>query len=156
MQAEKQFSNVDAYIASFPPDIQDLLDDVRSTVRKAAPKAEENIHKGAAAYYFDGEPVLFFSCLKKHIAIFATPETQIEFKDELSDYKQSKGSVKFPFSEPLPLPLITRIVKYKMQRLKEQAQPKTSPVSTAALNATATKKSVPKAAAKTKRVKVKA
>lgn len=120
---EKRFSNVDAYIASFPPDIQMLLDEVRSTIKKAAPEATEGISYGIAAYHYKEQPLLYFGGFKKHIGIFATPEAQQEFQEELSDYKQGKGSVKFPFSKPLPLPLITRIVKFNRQRLKNS--PKT-------------------------------
>jgi len=119
---EKTFSNVDAYITSFPPDIQMLLDDVRSTIKKAAPGATEGISYGIAAYYYKGKPVLYFGGFKKHIGLYATPEAQLEFKEELSDYKQGKGSVKFPFGKPLPLPLITRIVKFKMQQLKSSSK----------------------------------
>ncbi|UAY55224.1 iron chaperone [Arachidicoccus terrestris] len=119
---EKTFSNVDAYIASFPPDIQMLLDDVRSTVKKAAPGITEGISYGIAAYHYKGKPVLYFGGFKKHIGLYATPEAQQEFKEELSDYKQGKGSVKFPFGKPLPLPLITRIVKFKMQQLKSSSK----------------------------------
>jgi len=119
---EKRFSNVDAYIASFPPDIQMLLDDVRSTVKKAAPGAEEGISYGIAAYHYKDQPILYFGGFKKHIGIFATPEAQKEFQDELSGFKQGKGSVKFPFSKPLPLPLITRIVKFNMLRLKNSGK----------------------------------
>lgn len=119
---EKTFSNVDAYIASFPPDIQMLLDDVRATVKKAAPGASESISYGVPAYHYDGQPVLYFGGFKKHIGIYATPEAQSEFKEELADYKQGKGSVKFPLSKPLPLPLITRLVKFKMQQLKSSAK----------------------------------
>ena len=119
---ETSFLNVDAYIASFPPDIQMLLDDVRSTVKKAAPGANEGISYGVAAYHYNGQPVIYFGGFKKHIGIYATPEAQQEFKEELSDYKQGKGSVKFPLSQPLPLPLITRIVKFKMQQLKSSTK----------------------------------
>ena len=146
MQTEKRFSSVDAYIASFPPDIQMLLDDVRSTVRKAAPGATERISYGVPAYHYKGEPVVYFGGFKKHIGIFATPEAQQEFQQELSDYKQGKGSVKFPFAKPLPLSLITRIVKFKMQRLKEEAKTSTA-TETPATKAKA--KSVAKAGAKT-------
>jgi len=119
---EKTFANVDAYIASFPPDIQMLLDDVRATVKKAAPGAKEGVSYGVAAYHYNGKPVLYFGGFKKHIGIYATPEAQQEFQEELSDYKQGKGSVKFPFNKPLPLPLITRIVKFKMQQLKSSTK----------------------------------
>lgn len=117
---EKQFSNVDAYIASFPAEIQMLLDEVRKTIRTAAPDATEGISYGVAAYHFKGQPIVYFGGFKKHIGIYATPEAQQEFQEELVSYKKGKGSIKFPFSKPLPFALITRIVKFKMQALKNR------------------------------------
>ena len=119
---EKQFSPVETYIASFPPDIQMLLDEVRSTIRKAVPDATEGVSYGIAAYHYKGKPLLYFGGFKKHIGLYATPEAREAFEEELSCYKRGKGSVKFPFSEPLPLPLIARIAKYKMQQLKSSSK----------------------------------
>lgn len=115
---EKTFMNIDAYIASFPPDIQMLLDDVRQTIRKAAPAALESISYGLPAYKYENKPIVYFGGFKHHIGVYATPEIHQEFKEELANYKQGKGSVKFPFGRPLPLQLITRMVKFKMQELK--------------------------------------
>ena len=119
---EKQFSPVETYIAGFPPDIQMLLDDVRATIREAAPGATEGLSYGIAAYYYNGKPLLYFGGFKKHIGLYATPEAQEEFEQELLGYKRGKGSVKFPFSQPLPLALIARIAKFKMQQIKTSAK----------------------------------
>ena len=119
---EKQFSPVETYIASFPPDIQMLLDEVRTTILAAAPGATESVSYGIAAYHYKDQPLLYFGGFKKHIGLYATPEAQQAFEEELSCYKRGKGSVKFPFSDPLPLALIARITKYKMQQLKTSAK----------------------------------
>lgn len=119
---ENNFETIDAYIASFPPDIQMLLDKVRQTIRQAAPKAMESISYGLAAYKIEGKPLAYFGGFKHHVGFYGTPDAHDAFKEELKDYKQGKGSIQFPFSKPLPLGLITRIVKYKAQSLKKSAK----------------------------------
>ncbi len=105
-------------IATFPPETQKLLKQVRATIKKAAPKAEEYIGYGMPAYKYNGKPLVYFSGFKSHIGFYATPTGHAEFKAELAQYKQGKGSVQFPIDEPIPLKLIERIVKF---RVKENA-----------------------------------
>jgi uncharacterized protein YdhG (YjbR/CyaY superfamily) len=110
---------VDDYIASYPPDIQTLLKKMRETIRKAAPGAEESIAYGMPAYKTNKRPLVYFAGFEKHIGFYATPTGHAEFADELSKYKQGKGSVQFPLDKPLPLELVSRIVKF---RIKENAE----------------------------------
>ena len=115
------FKNIDEYIAIQTPEVQILLVQMRQTIQKAAPEAEEFISYNMPAYKYHGM-LVYFAAYKNHIGFYATPTGHSEFKDELSVYKQGKGSVQFPLSKPLPLDLISRIVAF---RVKENLKKKT-------------------------------
>jgi len=95
------YNNVDDYIASFEPPTQEILNDIRTVVRNAAPEAIESIAYGMPAY-------------KHHIGFYATPHAHEEFGKRLSVYKQGKGSVQFPIDQPMPLDLIADMVTYNV------------------------------------------
>lgn len=109
------FKTVDEYIASFPQDIRALLDQMRKTIRNAAPEAEESIAYGMAAYKTYKHPLVYFAGFENHIGFYATPTGHSEFAAELSKYKQGKGSVQFPLNEALPLDLVSRITRFRVQ-----------------------------------------
>lgn len=106
---------IEQYIAGFPKDTQKALTQVRTTIRKAAPEAEEFIAYGMPAYKLNGKPLVYFAGYKNHIGFYATPTGHSTFAKELSKYKQGKGSVQFPLNEPIPLDLIARIVKFRVK-----------------------------------------
>ena len=106
--------NVDEYIAGFPEGVQEILEKIRTTIKMAAPEAEESISYGMPAYKLNG-PLAYFAGYKNHIGFYATPSGHAEFSEELSKYKQGKGSVQFPLDEPIPLELIARIVKFRVE-----------------------------------------
>ena len=110
-----KYKTVDEYIASFPADIQTLLNKMRETIRKSAPGADESISYGMPAYKTNKKPLVYFAGFGKHIGFYATPTGHAEFADELSKYKQGKGSVQFPIDKPLPLDLVSRIVKFRVK-----------------------------------------
>src|SRR5688572_958782 len=112
--------DLDEYIASFPKDIQKLLKQMRSTIRKAAPKAQEAMKYGIPTYIHNGN-LVFFGGYKNHIGFYAAPTGHDAFKKELSPYKSGKGSVQFPIDKPLPLALVTRIVKFRVKENDEKA-----------------------------------
>ncbi len=112
-------ANIDEYIAGFPEDVQKKLEQVRATIKKAAPEASEAIKYAMPAYVLNGTNLVFFAGYKNHIGFSATPTGHNAFKDELSVYKQGKGSVQFPLNQPMPLDLIGRIVAF---RVRENAQ----------------------------------
>ena len=114
---------MDDYIAGFPEDIQILLEDLRNTIRKAAPDAEEVLSYAMPAYKYHGM-LLYFAAYKNHIGFYATPTGHAAFKKELSVYKEGKGSVQFPLDQPLPLDLIARIVKFRVKENLEIAEEK--------------------------------
>ena len=119
----KSPTSIDEYIADFPEEIQSLLNQVRSTIKQAAPDAEESIGYGMPAYKTYGKPLVYFAGFKNHIGFYATPTGHAEFAAELSKYKQGKGSVQFPINQPIPLELITQIVEFRV--IENQGKAKT-------------------------------
>jgi uncharacterized protein YdhG (YjbR/CyaY superfamily) len=107
--------NTDDYIASFPLETQVILTEVRSTIQKAAPDAEESISYAMPTFKLNGKPLVYFAGYKNHIGFYATPTGHEAFEKELSVYKQGKGSVQFPINEPMPLDLIARITKFRVE-----------------------------------------
>ena len=107
--------NVEEYIAGFPKETQAILERVRITIQNAAPEAEESISYGMPAYKLNGRPLVYFAGYQRHIGFYATPSGHSEFSQELSRYKQGKGSVQFPLNEPMPLDLISRIVQFRVK-----------------------------------------
>lgn len=117
-------TSIDEYIADYPEEIQSLLNQVRSTIKQAAPDAEESIGYGMPAYKTHGKPLVYFAAFKNHIGFYATPTGHAEFAKELSKYKQGKGSVQFPIDQPMPLDLIFQIVEFRVIENQEMAKAK--------------------------------
>ena len=115
MEKRNAAKNVDEYIDSFPPDVQKILKKIRSTIKKAAPKAEERISYGIAGYFQNGT-LIFFAGFKNHVSVYPAPRAEREFKKELSAYKGGKGTVQFPLDRPVPYDLITRIVRFRLSK----------------------------------------
>jgi uncharacterized protein YdhG (YjbR/CyaY superfamily) len=106
--------NIDEYIAGFPPDIQEILQQVRLTIRAAAPEAEETISYQIPTFNFKGN-LVHFAAFKKHIGFYPAPRGIEQFKHELAVYTGAKGSVQFPLDQPIPFDLISRIVKFRVE-----------------------------------------
>ena len=117
-------TNIDEYIADFSEEIQILLNQVRSTIKQAAPDAEESVAYGMPAYKLKGKPLVYFAGYKNHIGFYATPTGHEEFAKELSKYKQGKGSVQFPIDQPMPLELIAQIVEFRVVENMEKVKAK--------------------------------
>jgi len=116
---------IDTYIANSPKDIQPILEKVRATIRKAAPKAEEIINYGIPTFTLEGN-LVHFAGFKNHIGLYPTPSGIEKFKKELSLYKGAKGSVQFPLDKPIPYALIGKIVKFRVKENLERAKSKKS------------------------------
>jgi uncharacterized protein YdhG (YjbR/CyaY superfamily) len=114
MTVKTTFKDFDDYFSQQTPEVQILLEQMRQTIKKAAPKAEEVISYNMPAFKYYGM-LVYFAAYKNHIGFYATPTGHSEFKEELSIYKQGKGSVQFPLTKPLPLDLITKIVKFRVK-----------------------------------------
>lgn len=113
-------SGMEDYIRSFPPEIQTILQELRSTIRKAAPQAEETIGYGIPTFRLNGN-LVHFGAYKNHIGFYPAPSGIEAFKKELSVYEGAKGSIKFPIDQPLPLALVTRIVKFRVKENIDKA-----------------------------------
>jgi uncharacterized protein YdhG (YjbR/CyaY superfamily) len=106
---------IDAYIAACPSDVQERLEQVRATIRQAAPEAEETISYQMPTFKLHGHYLVYFAAFKKHIGFYPAPIGVAEFQAELAPYATGKGSVQFPYDRPIPFELITRIVNFRMQ-----------------------------------------
>ncbi|HJQ14745.1 MAG TPA: DUF1801 domain-containing protein [Anaerolineales bacterium] len=112
MAADKiRFRSIDEYIASFPADVQKILEELRATIKAAAPAAGEKISYGMPTFTLDGNYLIYFAGWKNHISIYPIPVGNDDFNKEISQYAAGKGTLKFPIDKPLPLELITEIVK---------------------------------------------
>lgn len=107
-------TSIDSYIASFPETTQKLLLQMRETIKKAAPQAEEKISYAMPTFFLN-KNLVHFAAYKNHIGFYPAPRGISAFEKELSKYKGAKGSVQFPIDEPLPLTLITKIVKFRVK-----------------------------------------
>jgi len=112
---KKEIETVEDYIADFPPETQKVLQEIRATIKTAAPEAIETISYKMPAFNLNGKPLVYFAAYKNHIGFYATPTGHAQFAEKLSKYKQGKGSVQFPLGEPMPLELIAQIVKFRAE-----------------------------------------
>jgi uncharacterized protein YdhG (YjbR/CyaY superfamily) len=115
--------DIDAYIARYPRDIQARMRKIRATIAKAAPSAEEGISYGIPVFKMNGN-LVYFGGFKHHIGFFPTSGPIREFKKELAGYAVSKGTVRFPNDEPIPYPLITKIVRFRVRESRAKAKAK--------------------------------
>jgi len=118
--AKRKFQTVDQYIESFPPDVRTKLEALRNAIRKAAPKAEELIAYDMAGYKQDG-PVVYFAGFKNHIGLYPRIAG---FEKELDRYEGGHGTVRFPLNEPVPLSLISKMIKHQVRKNKEKSTTK--------------------------------
>lgn len=123
LPADKEPRDIDEYIAGFPEEIQERLKQVRATIRKAAPEAEEAIKYRMPTFVLNGN-LVHFAAFKNHIGFYPAPQGIEEFKEELSAYKGAKGSVQFQYSEPIPFDLISRIVQLRVGQNRAKAAAK--------------------------------
>ncbi|MFM2339151.1 MAG: hypothetical protein RL115_2344 [Bacteroidota bacterium] len=119
---KKNVTTVDEYINDFPKEVQDLLNQMRNTIIGAAPKAVEGIFYGMPGYKYLGKPLVYFAGYEKHIGFYATPTGHIAFAEQLSRYKQGKGSVQFPIGEKLPLALIKKMVAFRVKENENKSK----------------------------------
>ena len=117
------FTSIDEYIASFPEDTQKILEEIRATIKAAAPEAEEKISYQMPTFFLKGN-LIHFAAFKNHIGIYPTPSGTQAFKDEISMYQGAKGSIRLPIDEPMPLKLIGRIVKFRVTENLKRAKGK--------------------------------
>jgi uncharacterized protein YdhG (YjbR/CyaY superfamily) len=118
-------NDIDAYIEGFPGDIQKILRQLRATIKKSAPQAVEIISYGMPAFKFN-RILVWYAAHTKHIGFYPGASGIEAFKDDLSHYKGAKGSVRFPFDQPLPFGLITEIIKFRVSENLQKTKTKQS------------------------------
>lgn len=118
-----RYQTIDEYIADFPADIQQKLRELRAVIQAAAPQATEKISYAMPTFYLEGN-LVHFAAFKHHIGFYPDPSGIEQFKDELAAYKNSKGAVQFPLDRPLPLELIGRIVRFRVEENLRRAAEK--------------------------------
>ncbi len=113
MQTTPKPKTIDEYIALFPAEVKELLEKIRTAIIQTVPKAEEYIGYEMPAYRLNGI-LVYFAAFKKHISLFPGPTAIDAFKEELSVYKTSKGTIQFPIEKGIPVTLIKKIVKFRV------------------------------------------
>jgi len=111
---KKQFKTIDEYIRTFPDDVQSILKKMRTTIREAAPEAQEAISYQIPTFQLNGN-LVHFAAFKNHIGFYPAPSGIEGFKKELLPYKVAKGSVQFPIDKPVPYDLVKKIVQFRVQ-----------------------------------------
>jgi uncharacterized protein YdhG (YjbR/CyaY superfamily) len=122
MESNKQtFTSIDEYIAAFPEEVQKQLKEIRAVIKAAAPEAEEKISYQMPTFVFKGN-LVYFAANKKHIGFYGSTDKILASIPELAGYKTSKGTLQFPHNKPLPLELISRIVKFRVAENLQKAE----------------------------------
>ena len=114
MKSKKvSFKSIDEYIATFPKDVQKIMNKLRETIKAAAPQVEEAISYDMPTFNLNGKYLVYFAGWKTHIAFYGAPRGNAEFKEDLSAYESGAGTLKFPLDKLMPYGLITKIVKFR-------------------------------------------
>lgn len=115
--------SIDSYIGGFPEEIQALLQQVRATIKAAAPEATEAISYQMPTFKLQGN-LIHFAAFKKHIGLYPSSSGTAAFQKELAAYDVSKGTIRFPYGQPIPFELIDRITRFRVQENLERAAAK--------------------------------
>ncbi len=119
MSAQKRFTSMDEYIAACPEETHERLQAIRAEIKRLAPKAEEKISYQIAAFELNGKNLIHFAGWKKHISLYPIPAGDEAFEEAASKYADGKGTMKFPLDEPMPMKLVTKVIKLHLaQNLK--------------------------------------
>lgn len=114
--------DIDEYIAGFPPDVQRIMEQIRATIRKAAPGAEESISYRIPTFKLNGTYVVYFAGFKKHIGMYPAPLNAPELKNELAPYAAGKGTVQFQLDQPIPFGIIAKMVRFRVKENLKRAE----------------------------------
>jgi uncharacterized protein YdhG (YjbR/CyaY superfamily) len=120
-----KFKTIDKYISAFPSKVKTSLETLRKAIKQVAPDADEIISYNMPAFKFYGRILVYFAAHTKHIGFYPGNRMVNEvFKDDLTSYETSKGTIKFPFEKPIPVSLVKKIVKYRVNENIERANSK--------------------------------
>jgi uncharacterized protein YdhG (YjbR/CyaY superfamily) len=114
MAPRREFKSVNDYIATFPENVQYILESVRKAIREVVPEAEETISYQMPAIKLNGL-LVWYAAYKNHIGFYPRVSAIVAFKDKLSRYKVSKGTIQFPLNEPIPFDLIKEMVRFRVK-----------------------------------------
>jgi len=114
-----RITTIDEYIQKQPPEIHAILNEVRSVIRKQAPKSEERMSWQMPTFW-QGENLIHFSAQKNHLGIYPGELERLPFKERLSVYKTSKGAIQFPYNKPIDYELISDIVKHRVSVVENE------------------------------------
>lgn len=118
---KKTYQNIDQYIADYSPEVGEILNQIRSCIKEAAPEAQEVISYNMPAFK-QGKVLVYFAAYKNHIGFYALPSGNMAFQQELSKYKVGKGSIQFPLNEPMPFELIKLMVAFRVEEVENGAK----------------------------------
>lgn len=117
--AKTNFQSIDEYIAACPEGTHERLQAIRAAIKKLAPEAKEKISYQIAAFELNGKNLIHFAGWKKHISLYPIPAGDEAFEEAASKYADGKGTMKFPLDEPMPMKLVTKVIKLHLaQNLK--------------------------------------
>jgi uncharacterized protein YdhG (YjbR/CyaY superfamily) len=117
--------DIDEYVARFPLDIQEILEQIRVTIKKVVPEAEETISYGIPTFNLNGTYLIYFAAYKNHIGFYPVPGAIEQVDKDFASYKTSgKGTLQFPLNKPMPLNLISKLVRFKVKESVEKVKKK--------------------------------
>lgn len=118
---KKTYQNIDQYIADYSDEVGEILNQIRSCIKEVAPEAQEVISYNMPAFK-QGKVLVYFAAFKNHIGFYALPSGNVAFQQELSKYKVGKGSIQFPFNQPMPFELIKQMVAFRVEEVENGAK----------------------------------
>ena len=114
MSQKTVFHSVDEYFASFPEDVQKILEKIRAFIKATVPEAKEKISYQIAAFELNGKNLIYFAGWKNHISLYPVPSGDEAFEKEISNYVAGKGTLKFPLAKPIPFEIIGKVVQLRV------------------------------------------
>ena len=122
--SQAKFGSIDEYIATFPDNVQEIMQTLRETIKAAAPDAGEKISYNMPTFTLNGKYLVYFAGWKNHIAFYGAPRGNPEIEEDLSPYESGAGTLQFPYNKPIPFDLITKIVKFRVVENQNQIDKK--------------------------------
>jgi uncharacterized protein YdhG (YjbR/CyaY superfamily) len=124
MSAKKRFASIDEYIAACPEATHERLQAIRAEIKRLAPEAKEKISYQMAAFELNGKSLIHFAGWKKHISLYPIPPGDEAFDKAASKYADGKGTMKFPLDEPMPMKLVTKVIKLHLSQNSKMTKSK--------------------------------
>lgn len=118
------FNSIEDYIGTFPETVQNIMEQLRTTIKDAVPEADEKISYNMPTFTLHGTYLVYFAGWKNHIAFYGAPRGNPEFKEDLSAYESGAGTLQFPYDQPMPFDLITKIVKFRAAENRKKTDTK--------------------------------